>query len=101
MNGLLQSNTNANNPSAIAGIKTTNSATIATVLEASSKEAKELQAKSAIPDVPILPAIKGRVDSTNATDRKNILNQSVIGAKEGVTDAINKTVGTKVTTSVL
>jgi hypothetical protein len=101
MSELLRSSTDPTNPSAIAGIRTTDSATIASVIDASIKEARKLQAKSATPDVPIPPAIEGRADAIDAADRENILNQSVIGAKEGVTDAINEKVGTRVTDSVL
>ena len=59
------------------------------------------QRPSVTPDVPMPPAIEGRADAIDAADRENILNQSVIGAKEGVTDAINAKVGTRVTNSVL
>ena len=47
MTGLFRSSTDATNPSAIADIRTTDSVTIMTVIEASIKEARDLQAKSA------------------------------------------------------
>ena len=37
----------------------------------------------------------------DAANRQNVLNQLVIGAKEGATDAINAKVGTRVTDTVL
>ena len=101
MSKLLRSSTDPTNPSAISAIKTTDFATITTILKASVREARENQRTSATPDVHIPPAIEGRADAIDAADRENILNQLVIGAKEGITDAVNTKVDTRVTNSVL
>ena len=72
-----------------------------TVLKASFREAREKQRTSATSNVHVPPAIEGQADAIDIADQDNILNQSVIGTKEGITDAVNTKVDTRVTNSVL
>ena len=53
------------------------------------------------PTSPSPPAITTCPDAIDAADRKNNLTQSVIGAKEGATEAVTVKVGARVTDTVL
>ena len=101
MANLLQSSTDPINPSVIAGIKATDSVSIASVFKDSLQEPRKLQAASTTPSVPILLAIQVRTDAIDAADRQNVLNQAAGDAKEGATTAITKKVRTRVTDTVL
>ncbi len=101
MSALLRSSTDPTNPSALSKIKSTDAANISTVLEASIAEAKAKQAASKDPTAHVEADITTRADAVDAADRQNQLNQAVIGAKEGWTEAIVTKVGKRVTDTVL
>ena len=90
MEMLLRSSTDGVNPSALSAIKSTNVATIATVIQASA-EGTEGNG----------PLITTRADAMDAADRQNQLTQAVIGAKEGATAAITSKAGARVTDAIL
>ena len=49
----------------------------------------------------ILPSITSRVEAQEEANQLNVINQLVIGAKEGVVKAITKLVGSNVTNAIL
>jgi hypothetical protein len=83
---------------AIACIKSTSAVTAKTVLD----DAKHIAiAASTTSGTTIPPAIDMRSDAQDEADRLNLINQAVIGAKEGTDEAITKKVGTDVTDAIL
>ena len=93
---LLRSSTDATNPSTISAIKSTDAANIDTILRDSAAEATATQRASSNPNVTVPPTITTRPDAIDAADRANNLTQSVIGAKEGATEAVTAKVGARV-----
>ena len=81
-------------PNALTRIKTTDAITIESIL-AESKAAARRIASDAI------PAITNRTDAQDEADRRNMNNQAVIGAKEGVIKAITAHVGSDITDPIL
>ncbi len=49
----------------------------------------------------VLPTFTTRTEAQEEADRLNNINQSVIGAKEGVVEALSKLVGSNITDAVL
>ena len=49
----------------------------------------------------ILPTITTRTEAQEEADRLNIINQSIIGTKEGIVEAISKLVGSNITNAIL
>ena len=49
----------------------------------------------------ILPTFTTRTEAQEEADRLNVINQSVIGAKEGVVEAVSKLVGSDITDAIL
>ena len=49
----------------------------------------------------ILPNFTTRTEAQEEADRLNIINQSVISAKEGVVEAVSKLVGSDITDAIL
>jgi hypothetical protein len=49
----------------------------------------------------ITPTITSRLEAQEEADRLNVINQLVIGAKEGVVEAVTKLVGSNITNAVL
>ena len=98
---LLRSSTDATNPSTISAIKSTDAANIKTILRDLVAEAAATQLASSNPNIAVPPAITTRPDAIDAADRENNLTQSVIGAKEGSTEAVTAKVGARVTDTVL
>jgi hypothetical protein len=93
-NGMLKLCAAAN---AIATIKATSVATAKSVLD----EAKAVAAAASIGSTIVPPAIDSRADAQDEADRLNLINQAVIGAKEGAAEAITAKVGSDVTDAVL
>ena len=52
-------------------------------------------------DKTILPTFNTRTEAQEEADRLNVINQSVIGAKEGVVEAVSKLVGSDITDAIL
>ena len=82
MEKLLTSST-ANPPSLLSRIRLTDAATITSVLDESRATANALSTTQ----LPVLPTITTRADAQDEADRINQINQAVIGAKEGATEA--------------
>lgn len=82
---------------AIATIKATSVATAKSVLD----DAKAVAADASIGSTIVPPAIDSRADAQDEADRLNLINQAVIGAKEGAAEAITAKVGSDVTDAVL
>ena len=100
MEMLLRSSTDAANPSKISAIKSTDVATIASIIRDASAAAKASKTASGS-DEPDEPTIVTRADAMDAADRANQMTQAVIGAKEGTAAAITAKVGARVTDAVL
>lgn len=81
----------------IASIKATSVATAKSVLD----DAKAIAAAASTGSSIVPPAIDSRADAQDEADRINLINQAVIGAKEGAAEAITAKVGSDVTDAVL
>jgi hypothetical protein len=93
MEKLLEDGTNL-----LTNVKLTNAITANSVLKAA--KAKE-DAASKASSTTITPTITSRSEAQEEADRLNVINQSVIGAKEGVFEAVTKMVGSDITNAVL
>jgi hypothetical protein len=49
----------------------------------------------------VLPTFTTRTEAQEEANRLNVINQSVIGAKEGVVEAVSKLVGSDITDAIL
>ncbi len=49
----------------------------------------------------ILPTFTTQTEVQEEADRLNVINQSVIGTKEGVVEAVSKLVGSNITNAIL
>jgi hypothetical protein len=79
-------------------IKSTNAITAGSVIKAAKKRADELTATTS---KTILHSITAQTEAQEEADQLNIINQSVIGNKEGVIEDITKLVGSNVTNAIL
>ena len=71
---LLRSSTNPINPTAIAGIKARDSATITSVLDVSVAAAEKIWLASDDPNMAVVPSILTRDDAMDAANQRNVLN---------------------------
>ncbi len=79
-------------------VKSTNTITANSVLKAAKAKADAaLKASS----TTITPTITSRLEVQEEADHLNMINQLVIGAKEGVVEAVSKLVGSNITNAVL
>ena len=62
---------------------------------------KRADALSTTTGKTILPTITARTEAQEEADRLNVINQSVIGAKEGVVEVASKLVGSNITDTIL
>jgi len=93
MEKLLKDGTNL-----LTNVKLTDAITANSVLKAAKARADAaLKASS----TTITPAITSQLEAQEEADRLNVINQSVIGAKEGVVEAVTKLVGSNITNAVL
>jgi hypothetical protein len=93
MEKLLEDGTNL-----LTNIKSTNAITANSVLKAAKARADvALKASSTM----ITPTITSQLEAQEEADRLNLINQLVIGAKEGVVEAVTKLVGSNITDAVL
>jgi hypothetical protein len=93
MEKLLKDRTNL-----LTNVKSTDTITVNSVLKAAKAKADvALKASSTM----ITPTITSRLKAQEEADRLNVINQSVIGAKEGVVEAVTKLVGSNITNGVL
>jgi hypothetical protein len=78
--------------------KSTDAITASYVIKKEKNRADELTASSG---KTILPSITSRVEAQEEANQLNVINQLVIGTKEGVVKAITKLVGSNVTNAIL
>lgn len=81
-------------PNALTIIKTTDAITIESILAESAAAARRISSDA-------VPAITNRPDAQEEADRRNMNNQAVIGAKEGVIEATTAHVGSDITDTIL
>jgi hypothetical protein len=93
MEKLLEDRTNL-----LTNVKLTNAITANFVLKAAKTKA---DAASKASSTTITPTITSQSEAQEEADRLNVINQSVIGAKEGVVEAGTKLVGSNITDAVL
>jgi hypothetical protein len=79
-------------------IQSTDAITAGSVLKSAKKRADKL---STTTGKTILPTFTTRTEAQEEADRLNVINQSVIGAKEGVVEAVSKLVGSDITNAIL
>jgi len=79
-------------------VKSTGAITAGHVLTVSKKKADDLTASKG---TTVLPVFTKRIEAQEEADRLNVINQSVIGAKEGVVDGITKLVGSNIIDTIL
>ena len=72
--------------------------TAAVVLQASKKEADN---KSTLKNITVTPKITQRSAAQDEANHRNIINQALIGAKEGVVEALTTFVGTNIIDTIL
>ena len=76
----------------------TDASTAGSVLKSSKKRTDKL---STTTGKTILPTFTTRTEAQEEADQLNVINQSVIGAKEGVVEAVSKLVGSDITDAIL
>ncbi len=79
-------------------VKSTDAITASYVIKKAMNRADKLTASTG---KTILPSITSRAEAQEEANRLNVINQLVIGAKEGVVKAITKLVGSNVTDAIL
>ena len=79
-------------------VQSTDAITAGSVLKSAKKRADEL---STTTGKTILPTFTTRAEAQEEADRLNVINQSIIGAKEGVVEAVSKLVGSDITDAIL
>jgi hypothetical protein len=79
-------------------VKSTDAITASYMITKAKNKADKLTASTS---KTVLPSITSRVEAQEEADQLNVINQSVIGAKEGVVKAITKLVGSNVTNAIL
>ncbi len=80
------------------GPKANKTITAADLINMSKKEA---EAESTTTGTTVHPKITSRVDAQEEAKRLNTNNQALIGAKEGVIEALTMVVGTDITNTIL
>ncbi len=82
----------------LTNVKSTDAITANSVLKAAKARADAaLKASSTM----ITPTITSQSEAQEEADHLNVINQSVIGTKEGVVEAVTKLVGSDITDAVL
>jgi hypothetical protein len=79
-------------------VKSTDAITASYMITKAKNKADELTASTG---KTFLPTITSRAEAQEEADQLNVINQLVIGAKEGVAEAITKLVGSNVTNAIL
>jgi hypothetical protein len=79
-------------------VKSTDAITASYVIKEAKKRTDKLTASTG---KTISPSITAQAEAQEEADRLNVINQSVIGTKEGVVEAITKFVGSNVTDAIL
>ncbi len=79
-------------------VKSTDAITASYIVKKANYRADQLTASTG---KTVLPSITSRVEAQEEADQLNVINQSVICAKEGAVEAITKLVGSDVTNAIL
>ncbi len=79
-------------------VKSIDAITASYVIKTAKKRADKLTASIG---KTVLPSITSRAEAQEEANQMNVINQSVISAKEGVVEAITKLVGSNVTNAIL
>jgi hypothetical protein len=79
-------------------VKSTDRITAGSVIKAAKKRAGEL---STTTGKTILPTFTAQTEAQEEANQLNIINQSVIGTKEGIVEAVLKLVGSNITNAIL
>ncbi len=79
-------------------VQSTDAITAGSVLKLAKKRADKL---STTTGKTVLPTFTTRTEAQEEADQLNVINQSVIGAKEGVVEAVLKLVGSDITEAIL
>ena len=79
-------------------VHSTDAITAGSVLKSAKKRANKL---STMTGITVLPTFTTQTEAQEEADRLNIINQSVIGAKEGVVETRSKLVRSDITDAVL
>jgi hypothetical protein len=94
--GMVKLLDNGNNT--LTQVQSTNAITAGFVLKSAKKLTDEL---STATGKTVLPTFTTRTEAQEEADQLNIINQSVIGAKEGVVEEVSKLVGSNITDAIL
>jgi hypothetical protein len=81
-------------------VKSTDAITAGSIIEAAKQRADELTL-TALTGKTVLPSIAAQAKAQEEAGRLNVINQSVIVAKEGVVEAIDKLVISNITDTIL
>jgi hypothetical protein len=79
-------------------VKSTNAITAGSIIKAAKKRVDELLTTTG---KTILPAFIAQTEAQEEANRLNVINQSFIGAKEGIVKAISKLVSSNITDAIL
>jgi hypothetical protein len=79
-------------------VKSTDAITASYAIKKAKNRADELTASTG---KTVIPSITSQAEAQEEANQLNVINQSVIGAKEGVVKAITKLVGSNVTDTIL
>jgi hypothetical protein len=79
-------------------VMSTDAITTSSIIKAAKQSANKLRASTS---KTILPSITAQAEAQEEADQLNVINQLVIGAKEGVVEAITKLDGSNVTNAIL
>jgi hypothetical protein len=79
-------------------VQSTNAITAGSVLKLAKKQADNLLTTTG---KTVLPTFTTRTEAQEEANQLNVINQSVIGAKEGVVEAVSKLVGSDITNAIL
>ena len=79
-------------------VKSTDAITASYSIKKAKNRAEELTASTG---KTVIPSITSQAEAQEEANQLNVINQSVIGAKEGVVKAITKLVGSDITNAIL
>jgi hypothetical protein len=79
-------------------VKSTDAIMANSIIKQAKKQADKL---TALTGKTVVPSITAQVEAQEEADQLNVINQLVIGTKEGVVKAITKLVGSDITDGIL
>ena len=98
---LLTSNTDATHPSQLSAFKSPDVATVESILAESKAEKGAINKKKKKDADPVLLQINTRADAIDKCKRRNKMVQAIIGAKEGLADALRQKVGERIVDTII